>query len=99
VYGIDLAAAMWGPERLPLRRVRSLLVGIPRWETHHELLTALVELTHTTNRFLHVALFKPPHPDPLTIPRPGQPAPIRKPRQSSPEDVRRFFGSAVRVVP
>lgn len=67
-YGLDLRRALWGAEPLGVRRLLSLIRGLPPrgavartatngrdWGTTEELLAAVVELTDLTNRLVYQA--------------------------------------------
>lgn len=56
-YGLDLAAACWGPEEIGLRRLHVLIQHLPTdsalsrsmgwaWDDHREMTATLVELQH-----------------------------------------------------
>lgn len=77
---------MWGPEAIGVRRLRSLLRGLPPdgalardlrddlWDSSatDSLLALLCELTDYGNRVALAAAGQKRLPQPLSIPRPGQ---------------------------
>jgi hypothetical protein len=73
----------------------------PAWGDTQELLAGTVEQLQVIGSLLHHAWFKPPHPEPVRVPRPGaiggsaitgpaepEPEPVK---MSSREEIRAFF--------
>lgn len=85
-YGVNLAAACYGPEHFGLRRLFVLVANLPpdavaygAWRVEYELLAQCVELVHELTRvgLAHYrAIVNRPHaitvPEPYRVPRPGR---------------------------
>lgn len=62
------------------------------------MLALTVEQLRLVTFLLHAAWFKPPHPEPLPVPRPGQNGQgvlaemVEPPKMSSKAEIRAFFG-------
>jgi hypothetical protein len=88
------------------RLLRRLYPKTQDWGITEELLASVLEQQAATNRLLHAAHFKPPHPDIFRLPRPSDGEPVRpsgapeRPKMASSEEVRAMFGpGAIRFVP
>jgi hypothetical protein len=106
-YGLDLREVLWGEARSGVRRILSLVNGLPMegatfratvtkgrsWSTTDELLATLIELTDFTNRILFSVNKKESTRvwDPIHISRPTDVPPL--PAKS--EELLRMFGGSV----
>lgn len=106
-YGLDLRAVCWGPDRFGVRRIRSLVRGLPvggatsriqtngqAWTTTDELLASVVELIDHSNRMFFSANAKKGAQvwKPIHIARPQAAEEPREPKLSTRWEVYKFFG-------
>jgi hypothetical protein len=108
-YQLDLRRCLWGAEAVGLRRLRSLIAGLPTesatkfkppdpkaWTRDQQLLALLAELVDYGNRNFIAAHTKKgsPQPKPIKIPRPGK----QEPQPVGPAAaLMRLSGGAIRV--
>ena len=98
-YGVDLREACYGPRRIGLRRLRSLIDGLPPqgalhraadpegwdWRNDEELLATLIEMVDYGNRLSWAAITRSSRiPDPMIqIRRPNMPVQVVKPKRKA----------------
>lgn len=100
-YGLELAVALYGPDPLTWRRIRSLVANLPPdsafgrqggWSVSEHLLGTTVELLDDVRRIGLIAGRVPVNklPPPIDVHRPGtRPAPASAPHEETPAPVRR----------
>ena len=104
-YGLDLRESLWGSQPLGVRRLLSLISGLPRtsaltraangeWTQEDELLATIVDIIGVSNHMFLQANSKKGTllPEPIHYPRPDEIDEDTR-VQSSPDDVRAFFTS------
>jgi len=104
-YGLDLRESLWGPKPLGVRRLLSLVGGLPRtsaltrsvndnWTQEDELLATVVDIIGVGNHMFLQANTKEGTNigNPVHYPRPWEDSTGTR-AQSDPDDVRAFFTS------
>ena len=105
MYGLDLRESLWGSKPLGVRRLLSLISGLPResaltraatdeWTQEDELLATVVDIIGVSNHmFLQANSTKGTRlPEPVHYPRPWE-VTADAHVQSSKDEVRAFFTS------